>query len=808
MSKLAKIIVGVGATILVVLIAGIIFLHHLVTKSYPVTSGAIVIEGLQSLVEIYRDDYGVPHISASNEHDLMFAVGYVHAQDRLWQMDLGRRIGQGRLSELMDTATVKFDKLFRTLGFVSLADSLEKYLHPTSRRLLEDYSSGVNEFIVTHKGKLPIEFDMLNYEPEIWTVQHSLLLARLLAWELNFAWWVDLTYAEIAALVPQNKFQELFLSNPEIRLSGSSQPKAAIDFNDVHEYLSTVRSYRDFFNKGPLSAGSNAWAINSAKSLSGKPILANDPHLIVTLPAKWYELHLSAPGWNVSGFSVPGIPLIVIGHNDSLAWGFTNAMLDDADFYIEQEDSININRYKFKNSFLPMHTREEIIHIGSQDSIVINVRSTLHGPIINDVHPISEHAHAKTMHNHPPISMRWTGFEMSDEILGFYRIDRATNKIEFEEGLKQLTVPAQCPVYADIHGNIGWWVTGRVPVRSEHDGVLPLIGWTGEDEWKSFVSFEKLPKILNPPEGIIVSANQKFIDRSYPYYLSTLWEPSSRYDRIREMLSLEKMSTHDFQQFQQDVVSYYSRDLTIQILGVFTQDSIIETSVNEALVYLKNWNYRCTQTDIASTIVNTFFVKLIHNIYEDELGSEVFNDFIYPLSIPYQVTRQLMLQNSSLWFDDIRTDTIETKAIIIRKSFIQVVAELKATLGSEMKNWQWGKIHQVVFEHLLGRRKPLDKVFNVGPFPAAGGEQTVSKGAFKLTDPFRLFAAPSMRQIVDLADPTAAYTIITLGQSGQPISKHYNDQVSLWLNGGYKRETIDWNEIKNQNWDRLTLKPK
>lgn len=808
MSNLVKISIGVGITLAVVMIAGIIFLRYLVTKSYPVTSGTLELSGLHGTVDIYRDKFGVPHISARDEHDLMYAVGYVQAQDRLWQMDMGRRIGQGRLSEILDTATVKFDKLFRTLQFSALADSLEKHLHPNSRRLLEDYTEGVNEFITTHKGKYPIEFDMLNYEPEPWTVQHSLIIGRLMAWELNFAWWVDLTYAEIEKLVPEEKYKEIFLSYPENIQSAAQKPQTGISPGDIGGFLAAFRDYREYFHMGSFSPGSNAWAINSSKSMSGKPILANDPHLLISLPAKWYELHLTTAGWNVAGVSVPGIPLVLIGQNDSLAWGFTNAMLDDADFYIEEEDTLKPNHYRFKNNLLPIRVREEVIYIGSSDSIEITVRTTHHGPIINDVHPMSQCSHADSMHQKSPISMRWTGFDMSDEILGFYRINRARNKIEFEEGLKQLTVPGQCAVYADVQGNIGWWTTGRVPIRGKHNGAEIMSGKNGEDEWQGYLPFEKLPRIWNPPDGVIVSANNQLADESYPYYLSTLWEPWSRYDRIKELLSLEKILTEDFQQFQQDVVSYYSRDLAQEILGAFSRDSIVEADVNTALVYLRNWNNRCTPTDIASTIVNTFFVKLIHNTYEDEMGPEVFHDFVYSLLVPYRVTQRLLQKENSPWFDDICTDTIETKQMLIRKSLIDAVHELRDKLGGETKTWQWGKVHQVIFEHPLGRRKPLDKVFNVGPYPIGGGEQTINKGAFKLSDPFQLFAAPSMRQIVDLADPKHAYRILSLGQSGQPMYEHYDDQVSLWLNGGYRQTTIDWKEIYEQNWEHLVLKPK
>ena len=723
-------------------------------------------------------------------------------------MDLGRRIGEGRLSELFDTATVAFDKLFRTLQFTQLADSLESHLHPDSRRILQDYADGVNEFITTHKGKYPVEFDMLNYQPEPWTVKHSLLLMRLMAWELNFAWWVDLTYAEIEAKVPPDKFRDIFLSSTESSTVVSENSPSGFPLESMHDFLSVVREYRKYFHAGTFSSASNAWVIDGSKSMSGKPILANDPHLIVSLPSKWYELHLTAPGWNVAGVTIPGIPLVLIGHNDSLAWGFTNAMIDESDFYIEQIDSSNKNTYRFKNQSLAVQTHKEVIYFGGSDSVVIDVRRTHHGPIINDVNPAARHMQNEFSIPHPPVSLRWVGTEMSDEIFGLYRIDRALNAVQFEEGIKQLSVPGQCAVYADVHGNIARWIAGRVPIRGKHPGTLPLNGSTGEDEWQGYVPFEKLLKLWNPLGGIIVSANQQLIDKTYPYYISTLWEPSSRYQRIQDLLSLDKISAEDFKQFQEDVVSYYSRDVAREILRVFSADSAIYPETNAALVYLRNWNYRMTPTDIASTIVNTFVVRLIHNTFEDELGPDVLDDFLFSLVVPYRVIEGLLQQEQSPWFDDIMTDTVETKAMIVRKSLFQTIEELRSKFGPEMKTWQWGKLHEVVFEHPLGRRKPIDKVFNVGPFAVGGGEETVNKGMFKLTEPFRFFAGPSMRQIVDLAHPFTASTIITLGQSGQPLHRHYDDQTSLWLNGGYKKVMTDWDEIKKQNWELLTLKPK
>ncbi len=804
MSKLSKNLIGILIVLVLVGLAIVFFLYHLATKSFPLTSGALTLPGLQKPVEVIRDEWGVPHISAQNEHDLMFTVGFVQSQDRLWQMELARRAGSGRLSEILDTVTLKYDKLFRTLGFSGLAEKLEKNMHPDSRRLLEDYTEGVNAYIQINKGKYPAEFDMLNIEPEPWTVQHSLLLARLMAWELSFAWWTDLTYAGIAQKVSDEKFKELLPNDPTVT-SISLLPAGTLHNFDVSGMLSVEKSYREYFHLGGLSGASNAWVISSQKSVSGKPILANDPHLRVTAPNWWYEVHLSAPGWNVAGVSIPGSPFIIIGHNDSLAWGFTNAMLDDADFYLEQEDTVKPYYYRYKNSLLPMDVREEVIRTKSGDSLTFVVRSTQHGPIINDVNPALQH---DTSFHAQPIALRWTGFEMTDEFHGFYLMNRAANITEFEHGLKELTVPGQTAVYGDVEGNIAYWTAAAVPLRSNSNAMLPLIGWTGENEWKGFLPFEELPHEINPERGFIVCANNKLGGAHYEHYLSTLWEPPSRYQRIDSLLSeSEKSSSDDFKVIQQDVMSLYSKELTQHIIEAYENDSTKSNQVISALEYFHNWDYRCTTNDIATTILNEFFVRLLHNTYEDEMGSDGFHNFVFFSAIPYRVTSQLLEADSSSWFDNVKTERVEAKNDIIKMSFVQALDTLSQLLGAEMKNWQWGIVHQIEFAHLFGSRKPLDKVFNVGPFPDGGSATTIKKGDYKLNNPFHVFSAPSMRQIIDLANPSQAFMVNQLGQSGQALNTHYNDQIPLWLNGGYRTVSIDWNYIHAQKWDRLELLP-
>jgi len=804
-SNLSKILIGTGCTLCILLIAVFFFLRHLVTKSFPVTGGTVTVRGIHQSVDVYRDEFGIPHLRASDVHDLMFATGYVHAQDRLWQMELTRRAGEGRLSEIFDTATVATDELFRTLGLERTAETIERDLHPETRLLLEEYAAGVDTFIATHRGSFPVEFDMLDFQPEPWQVRHSILLSRLMAWNMNTAWWTDLTYAEIAAKVSAQKLGEILPLYPDS--TGSIlYPKPLPEIAEAaRKFHGLVRSYRDFMRLGPLASASNAWVVGSWKSLSGKPLLANDPHLSVSLPSHWYEMHLSAPGWNVSGMTLPGVPFIVIGHNDSLAWGMTNAMLDDADFYVEQLDSARPGHYRYRNSSLPIQSHEELIRIGRSDSITITVRSTHHGPIINDVHPTRGHAGGTSG---APIALRWTGLDASDEAYGFSLMNRARNSGEFQEALTHLAVPGQCIVYADARGNTAFWLAAHVPVRGKGNPALPLGGSGGESEWLGYVPFGELPKLWNPPGGFIVSANQKITNDAYPHYLSTLWEPPYRYRRIEDLLAATgKFSAEDFQQIQQDIVTYHGREILPFILKAFERDTLERPGVKAALEYLRNWDYRCTQYDIATTVFNEFWVRFLHDTYEDEMGPDVFGDFLYYGAIPYRVTSQLIAKDSSAWFDDVSTPQIETRDDIIRRSLVEAIGVLSNDMGLEMKNWQWGKIHTVVFSHPFSRRKPLDRVFNAGPFPTGGSATTINKADYRLGEPFAYAVGVSMRQIVDLASPARAFTVIPLGQSGQPLNAHYDDQVSLWLNGGYHRITIDWSEMPASKYDHLILSP-
>ncbi|MFA5833877.1 MAG: penicillin acylase family protein [Bacteroidota bacterium] len=797
-----KIIIGIFFSLVVVAIVAFFALRYLVTKSFPQYSGEIAVQGLKNSVKIYRDEYGVPHIFAENEYDLFFAQGYVHAQDRLWQMDLTRRAGEGRLSEILGTQTIKFDKMLKTVGFERIAEQLEQQLNPKSKEILRAYSDGINEFIHTHKGKYPIEFDMLNYEPEEWKPVHSLMIARLMAWELNISWHVDVVLGELVAKLGEEKASKVFPTYPENGpvIVGKESDRKKLE--GLKSFASLHNDFKEFFGTTGTHIGSNSWAVSPQKSVSGKAMLANDPHLGLSLPAKWYEVHLHGGKVDVAGVSLPGTPLVILGHNNNVAWGFTNVMADDADFYFEQTDSLGADKYLFKNEWKDIELIQDTVKVKDSTDVLFTIRKTIHGPAVNEIYPL------ESIESSNFITMRWTGFEMSDELYALYLVNTADSWQAFLNGVKEFTVPGQNFVYADVYGNIGFHPGVRLPKRSSNNPTLPFIGWTGEYEWQGFIPFEQLPSLYNPPEGFIATANNKTTNNA-EYHIANLWEPPSRIQRIREVLqSKDRFEVSDFKKLQNDNFSHFAKELTPFILGAYNNLSIPEPKVQMAVNYFRNWNFVLSKDDVPTTIFEVFFQHLNKNIYRDEMGEELFHQYIVLANIPYRVTMSLLNDTSAVWFDDVTTDGVESRDDIIRKSLSETLVELTEQLGGEMKQWRWGRIHTLTLKHPFGDIKVLQSIFNIGPFEVSGSGTTVNNGEYRFTKPYEMTLGPSMRKIVDFANVNKALSVIPSGQSGQPMHDHYADQTPLWKNGEYHELPLEEDVVASISKNILYLIPK
>lgn len=773
----------------------------LIRKPLPQREGEITVDGLSAPVHIYRDDYGVPHIAAATERDLMMATGFVQAQDRLWQMDLLRRVAEGRLSEILGPRALDADKMLRTVGMMRVARRIADSLDQESRELLEAYTAGVNQFIEKNLHNFPIEFVLLSYEPYPWKVEHSIGISRVMAWQLNMGWMVDVNYQRILDSVGQAMIQDILPGYPPdapviVRKDNPTAQRTRVESADsglrltpsqhrqLNAFVDASWSVRKMLGSEATAIGSNAWVVDGRRSKSGKPILANDPHLAHGVPSTWYEMHLQGGRFNVTGFALPGTPLIVLGNNDSIAWGFTNVMCDDADFF---EEIVQEDRYLDQGQWRPLHTVHETIRIKDSADVRLEIRSTHRGPLISSI--MNPSTDPKV------ISMQWLGSRPSFEIRAIKNLNLARNWSEFRAACSEFKVPGQNVIYADAAGNIGYQCMSGIPIRRSGDGFFVRSGPSGNFDWTGEVPFESLPYDFNPPRGYLASANNKTAN-DLPYWIGNYWEHPSRIRRIEELLSgKDTFSVADFREFQMDWYSSHAREVLPFILQALESDSTLKISADETSpdiyqashLILRHWDFQMDKLSRGAAIFNQYFRHLLYRIYRDEMGESPFLAFIKLSNIPTRVTSQLLAKPGSRWWDDRSTDVVEHRDDILRTCFRETVDLLARQHGREPSGWMWGDMHEVEFEHLIGRQAPFDYVFNVGPIATGGNTTTINNTEYFYGDStFRVLLGPSMRRIVDLSDISNPRSILTLGQSGQAHSEHYDDQVEMWSTGRYK----------------------
>ncbi|MCB9219054.1 MAG: penicillin acylase family protein [Ignavibacteriales bacterium] len=806
MNSWTKNIIGIIFTIIIILLILAIGSIYMLRSSLPEYSGKKTIQNISDKIEIYRDDYGVAFINTETELDAYFALGYIHAQERLFQMDLSRRAGEGRLSEVLGSKTVFFDKMFKTLGLQKLVEENYQQYDETAKNVLIAYSNGVNEFIKSSPEKFTIEFDVLGYQPYLWKPEHSLLIAKLMAWELNISWWSDIALTHLIQKLGIEKVKDIlpnFDENGPTIIPDEIKKYAEIPL----ELIKVDRKFREFIGSVGTHIGSNNWVVNGSRSKSGKPIIANDPHLSFAAPGKWYVADIHSPELKVTGFTLPGIPGVVIGKNQNISWVLTNVMADDADFYVEKLDSSKTN-YFIDNNWQPLTIIEDTIHVKDSSDVIFTIRKNHRGPIISDIHTYNK-LFEKGEIEQAQISMRWTALDFSNELSAFYKINHSNNWNEFRDALSLFHSPGQNFVYADVEGNIGYTAGVKLPIRKNNSPSFIFDGTTTESDWNGFVRFQENPQLYNPLNGFIASANNKTI-KDYLYHISNVWEPTSRITRITELLNKkEKHNIEDFKKYQNDFYSHFARKIVPHILNAFNDYQINDENIKVALKILYDWDYVLTAESQVPTLYTVFFQYLMKNIFEDEMGEKLLNEYIFLANIPYRVVPKLLDHNTSDWFDNISTETVENRDEIIRKSFIDAIEYLEKNIDPDIKFWQWGKIHQVTFKHFFhGVSGFLDQLLDIGPFEIGGDGTTVFNTEYSLTKPFENKLGPSMRYIYDFANPDEFEFILPTGQSGHFFSDHYKDMTQKWLNGEYLKMNTNLDSIKNSNYKLLTLFPK
>ena len=811
---------------------------YTVRKSFPQENGSIAIPGLEAEVKVLRDEWGIAQVYAASDHDLFLAQGYVTAQDRFWQMDFWRHIGSGRLSEMFGESQLEKDRFLRTMGWKKIAEQeFAETLDDSTKANLQAYAEGVNAYLETHQGSaLSLEYAVLkllnrDYSPEPWQPIHSILWGKVMAYDLSTNLGDEIERTILLKSFPKSRVDELFpdypqdfpVILPEFKLAEKTQEDventslpSLLALKDITPELKSIATnvsgIEEILGATGMGVGSNSWVISGKRTATGKPILADDPHLAVQMPSIWYEigLHCTTDNtancpYNVTGFSFAGVPGIIVGHNNRIAWGVTNVMSDTMDLYIEKINPQNPNQYEMNGKWVDMQLVKEEIKVASQEPVNQIVRYTRHGPIISDVfsplQKFDENSSVEIPKNYA-VSLRWNALEPSRLNAAMQEINRAQNWQDFRTAASKFDIAAQNLIYADVDGNIGYQMPGKTPIRKKGDGRYPVPGWNNQYDWQGYIDFEELPHSFNPQQGYIITANNAVVDESYPYIITKDWVRGYRAKRINEIISNTKspLSLADIELIQADNLDLNARDLMPIIQSMTFDNPVIEN----ARQLLLNWDFKLEIKSPESAIFETFWKKLLTLTFNDELPSDYRPD---GSDRWYAVVKNLAAQPNNLWWDNRNTPELEDRDEIFKLAFVEAVDELENSFGSNIEKWNWGKLHQINFRNVtLGKSGVflIEKLFNRGTYQAAGDGETVNANRWKANQSsFEVTHIPSFRMILDLAKFENSQAIHSTGQSGHAFNNHYTDMIEPWRNVEY--HSMLWGDEKIDEKAESTL---
>jgi penicillin amidase len=754
-------------------------------STFPKQRGELRVQGLAGPVTIETDAHGIPTVKAGSFEDALFGQGYVHARDRLWQMEWQRRVGAGRLSEILGARGLPADRFLRTVGFRRAAEAALSSLSARTRAALDAYARGASAYLAADRAR-SAEFALLRAKAEPFTAVDSLTWAKMMAWDLALNARDEIRRAAYVVKVGPERAAQMFPpapATPTILLdeewasgfgsrvpTGNQAPAQAAETASRISARWWERLDAAFGSVAALGLtgdelGSNSWVVSGARTTTGKPLLANDPHLGLHAPSTWYLVRLEAPGLSVIGASLPGVPGVIIGHNARVAWAFTSLEPDVQDLYLEELDSADPARYRFREEWKAFDKRDETIHVKGAPDEVLTVRSSVHGPLVTDVLAGADRLGA-------PVALRWTGLDPDDTtaeaLLGY---DTAANWQEFLASASRFKAPAQNVLYADVDGHIGYTATGAIPIREKGDGTLPVSG-AGAHEWLGTIPFEKLPRVLDPARGYIVTANHRVASGRYPYLFTSDWPEPYRAMRIAERIEAGgRLSPEAFGAIQLDVASNQARELLPLLLDTKPSDA----AGRDALERLSRWDGTFGGDSVPASIYAAWYAAL-STMPDDELGE----------SVPGNVRSRFLintLSSDSPWCDDVRTPRRETCAEFKTAALDRALALLRRKLGPDPSSWRWSRLHVARSPHDVFDRVPLlGRLFSLET-PRGGDASTVNVGAYRRDGSFVMTAGPSYRQVVDLSDLSRSRFVITTGQSGNVFDALYRDQMPLWRDG-------------------------
>ena len=852
-----RVLVVIGLVVLLALGGLVLYGVHTARASFPQVSGQVEVPGLEAPVTVWRDDLGVPQIYADTLEDLFFAQGYVHAQDRFWEMDVRRHITAGRLSEMFGKSQVSTDSFLRTLGWRRIAEQELPLLSDRSTTILTSYSKGVNAYLAEHSGdQLSLEYAVLglqnsDYRPEPWQPADSVAWLKALAWDLRGNMDDEVYRSVMAAAVGVPETEKLFPAYPFATHrpiveggavvngvfeqgaasvaggGGAGVPAAAL--GPLTQVQVASRSLESWLGPGGHDIGSNAWVVSGSKTATGKPLLANDPHLAPAMPSLWYQtgLHCTAVtddcNYDVAGWTMSGLPGIFIGHNARIAWGFTNLGPDVTDLVLEKVEG---DVYFVDSQPKVMTTRKELIRVAGGDPVAITVRETADGPVISDVADIDTYtavgadapvpAPGSVEAGTPPpargdgyaVALRWTALRPAPTFDAFDLLNTATGWEDFRRAASKLAVPAQNLVFADVDGNIGYQAPGVIPIREGYTGKWPVPGWDSRYKWNGTIPFPALPSVRNPEEGWIVTANQAVIGPKYPFFLTDDWSYGARSQRIVDLIEAAtaqgaKVSTQQMQAIQMDSWNELASFLAPKLVGLPT------TAVTAPAVgLLDGWDFTQPTDSAAAAYFNAVWRQMVARMFDAAADTELIN--ASGGDRYWEVIYRIWESPSDFWWDDKTTPEVETRDETLQASVAAAVDELTGLQGDDPSGWNWGGLHTLLLQNqTLGDSgiAPIEAVFNRGPVETAGGGSIVNATGWTPLDGYEVNWVPSMRQVVDLSDFDASTWVNLTGASGHAFDPHYNDQNEAWRTGQQFPWPFTSDAVAAAAADLLTLVP-
>lgn len=848
--RIGAIAFGIVAGLIILALVGVGLVAFTVQRSFPQVSGEVAVPGLDAEVSVQRDGLGIPVITAGSSHDLFYAQGYVHAQDRFWEMDFRRHVTAGRVAELFGESQVATDTFLRTLGWREVAEQEVEALDESVRGYYDAYAEGVNAYLADHQGSAAsLEYAVLGlqnpgYEIEPWTPADSVAWLKAMAWDLRgnieteterALMAPDFTPEQISELYPAYPFDRNPVIVPKITaIEGAIQPvgsalgtdaaptavTASVNWQEVGSVVEAVSALVGDTGEG---IGSNSWVISGELTESGMPLLANDPHLGADLPSVWHQIGLRcAPvsdtcPFDVAGFGFSGVPGVVIGHNSQIAWGFTNLTTDVTDLYLEKVEG---DQYWRDGAQVPLDERTETIKVAGGDPVELTIRSTVHGPIISGLTPdftaIADDPYTGTggvaaSPADPPagdyaVSLQWTALQPGTTASALFAMNAAQDFTAFRAAAALFDVPAQNLVYADVTGNIGYQTPGRLPIRGAGDGSLPQPGWDSAYDWTGYIPFEELPVSFNPDEGYIVTANNAIVSAAYPYFLTNDWDYGWRAARITELIERTaangRLTAEDVRDIQADDQFW----MGMRLAAVYDGRSTGDDEADAAIELLGTWDAQSTADSAAAAYANVLWDELVQNLFVRGRETPA------PLSGQgrlFLVVDRLLDDPSSPWWTNPELG-VSSQDEMLERTAEDAYKRLAALQGDRPERWNWGQLHALTLTSgTFGSSgiAPIEWLFNRGPYPVGGGSSVVNATGWTLGEGFETVTVPSMRMIVDLSDLDASGWNHLTGASGHAFHKNYVDQVETWRS----MQTTPWafsqEAVDAATTDTLTLVP-